>query len=71
MHCIVKSRLILDSHETLQPHITNCDIRTAMKGLKSDKSYGSTDLTSDSLNNGTDLLFKCISNVFIIRRIFI
>ena len=37
-----------------------------MKGLKSDKSDGSTDLTSDSLINGTDLLFKCISNVFTI-----
>ena len=41
---------ILDSHETHQPHITNCDVRTAMKGLKSYKSDGFTDLTSDSLN---------------------
>ena len=60
------NKLILDSHETRQPHITNCDVRTAIKGLKSDISDGSTDLTSDSLINGTDLLFKCISNVFTI-----
>ena len=60
------NKLILNSNETRQPHITNCDVRTAIKGLKSDKSDGSTDLTSNSLINGTDLLFKCISNVFTI-----
>ena len=60
------NRVILDSHETRQPHVTNCDVRTAMKGPKSDKSEGSTDLTSDSIINGTDVLFKCISNVFTI-----
>ena len=54
------NKLILDSHKTRQPHITNVDVRTAMKGLKPDKSDGSTDLTSDSLINGTDLLFKYI-----------
>ena len=53
-------------HETRQPHITNCDVRSAIKGLKSEKSDGSIDLRSDSLINGTDLLFKCISNVFTI-----
>ena len=37
-----------------------------MKGLKSGKYDGSTDLTSDIVINGTDLLFKCISNVFTI-----
>ena len=58
------NKLILDSHETRQPHITNCDVRTAIKGLKSDKYDDSTDLTSNSLINETDLLFKCISNVF-------
>ena len=46
------NKLILDSHETRQPHITNCDVRTAIKGLKSDKYDGSTDLMSDSLING-------------------
>ena len=46
--------------------LQNCDVRTAMKGQKSGKSDGSTDLTSDSLINGTDLLFKCIANVFTI-----
>ena len=30
---------------------TNCDVRTAIKGLKSEKSDGSTELTSDSLIN--------------------
>ena len=34
------NKLILDSHETRQPHITKCDVRTAMKS-----SDGSTDLT--------------------------
>ena len=60
------NQLILDSHKTRRPYITNSDVRTAMKGLKSDKSDGSTDLTYDSLINGTDLLFKCISNEFTI-----
>ena len=60
------NKLIIDSHETRQSHITNCDERSAIKGLKSDKSDGSTDLTSDSLVNGTDLLFECITNVFTI-----
>ena len=60
------NKLILGSHETRQPRITNCDVRTAIKGLKSEKSDGFTDLTSDRLINGTDLLFKCISNVLTI-----
>ena len=29
------NQLILDSHETHQPHITDCDMRSAMQGLKS------------------------------------
>ena len=37
-----------------------------MKDLKSNKSDGPTDLTSDSLINGTALLFKCISSVLTI-----
>ena len=53
------NKLILDSHETRQPHLTNCDVRTAIKGLKSEKS-----LIDKSFGN--DLLFKCISNVFTI-----
>ena len=60
------NNLILGSHETCQPRITNCDVHTAIKGLKSEKSDGFTDLTSDSLINGTALLFKCISNVLTI-----
>ena len=53
------NKLILDSHETRQLHITNCDLHTAMKGLKSEKSDDSTKLTSNSIINETDLLFKC------------
>ena len=48
-------------------HITNCDVRTAIKVLKSEKSDGSYDLTSDSINNGTDLIFKCISNTIMLQ----
>ena len=59
-------KLILNSHEASQPHITISDVRTEIKGLKSEKSDGSTDLTSASLFNGTDLLSKCIFNVFTI-----
>ena len=29
----IKKR-ILDSHETRQPHITNCDVRAAIKDLR-------------------------------------
>ena len=50
------NKLILDSHETRQPHITNCDVSTAIKGLKSETYDGSTDLTSAILSNGTELL---------------
>ena len=60
------NKLILDSHETRQPHLPNCDVRTAIKGLKSGKSDGFTDLTSDSFINGTDLFVKWISSVFTI-----
>ena len=63
------SKIILDSHGTRQPHniIKNCYIRTAIKGPKSENYDGSTNLTSDSLINRTDLLFKCTSNVFTIN----
>ena len=60
------NKLLHDSHETRQPHITNCDVRTEINGMKSEKSNGFTDLTSDSLINGINLLFKPISNVFTI-----
>ena len=46
-----KINKLIPGHETRQPHITNCDVHTAMKGLKSEKYDGSTDLTSDSLIN--------------------
>ena len=58
--------LFLYNHETRQPHITNRDVCTVIQGLKSEKSDSSTDLSSVSLINGSDLLFKCISNVLTI-----
>ena len=44
-------------------HVT-CALQLRIR--KSDISDGSTDLTSDSLINVTDLFFKCISSVFTI-----
>ena len=56
IHCIVKS---INSFLIVMKHVNHI-LQIGMYALAIN---GSTDITSDSLINGTDLLFKCISNV--------
>ena len=39
------NKLVIDNHETRQTHITNCDVRTAIKCLRSENFHGSTDIS--------------------------